>query len=94
MLVLFHVLNYSKNPSYLYISTCSRIRSCAIIASVGEMYYYAFKSIPRGSELLVWYGDGFAAKLGIKKNKNIKYVNAESETLIIENFEQNVRTKR
>ncbi|XP_053395731.1 uncharacterized protein LOC123524384 [Mercenaria mercenaria] len=48
-------------------------QNLAPICHEGEMYYFAFKSIQPGSELSVWYGDGFASKLGIKKDKRIRY---------------------
>ena len=32
----------------------------------GHIYYRSFKHIYPGTELLVWYGDGYARELGIE----------------------------
>ena len=56
----------------------------------GKIYYRAYKFIPRGTELLVWYGREYASSLGIP-TKYIKTI-AVAEDVTTANDEAAIAT--
>ena len=55
-------------------SRCEDEQNLVAFQFRGNIYYRAYKPIPPGNELLVWYRESYAKELGISLDDNDKLV--------------------
>lgn len=78
----------SKISNCLFVNVKSYVRffSHFSLDLSGEMYYYAFKSIPPGTEFLVWYGEAYRKYLKLEQFAGPDYYYASRECDAIFSF--------
>ena len=71
-----------QHGNWMRFVNCSRVEEEQNLIAYqyrGEIYYRAYKDIQAGAELLVWYGEDYAAHLGI----NLDGITTEGPTATV-----------